>query len=165
MALVAVVPLTLMGLVNWLKIGTPFGLSEADQVWTQVNLHRRQYLAASGGSGFGLQFLPSTLTAYLQPGGLHFQSAFPWITLPTSPAHTVGNVILDDTLPDRQFHRVDAPDHPARGLGHDLCRSGHARSAGWHSPGCCWSPWWPLRRASCCSAIWPTGTWPTSCRS
>ncbi len=103
MALVAVVPLTLMGLVNWSKLGTPFGLSEADQVWTQVNHHRRQYLAASGGSGFGLQFLPSTLTAYLQPGGAHFQSAFPWITLPTSPAHTVGNVILDNTLPTDSF--------------------------------------------------------------
>ena len=37
MALIGVVPLTLMGLINWLKLGTPFGLSEADQVWTQVN--------------------------------------------------------------------------------------------------------------------------------
>lgn len=99
MALVAVVPLAVVGLVNWTKLGTPFGLSESDQVWTQINAHRRQYLAASGGSGFGLGFLPSTLTAYFQPGGVHLQSAFPWITLPTAPAHTVGHVILDDSYP------------------------------------------------------------------
>jgi hypothetical protein len=99
MALVAVVPMVVVGLVNWWKLGAPFGLSEADQIWTHINVHRRQYLAASGGSGFGLRFLPTTLTAYLQPGGLHLQSAFPWITLPTSPARPVGNVILDNTYP------------------------------------------------------------------
>jgi hypothetical protein len=99
MALAGAVPLAVVGLVNWLKLGTPFGLSEADQVWTHINAHRRRYLAASGGSGFGLGFLPSTLTAYLQPAGVHLQSAFPWVTLPTSPARTVGGAILDDTYP------------------------------------------------------------------
>jgi len=99
MVLAGVVPLAVVGLVNWLKLGTPFGLSEADQVWTHLNAHRRRYLAASGGSGFGLGFLPSTLTAYLQPVGVHLQSAFPWITLPTSPARTVGSAVLDDTYP------------------------------------------------------------------
>jgi hypothetical protein len=99
MALVAVVPMVVIGLGNWWKLGVPFGLSEADQIWTHINVHRQQYLAASGGSGFGIRFLPSTLTAYLQPGGLHLQSAFPWITLPTAPARPVGNVILDNTYP------------------------------------------------------------------
>jgi len=99
MGLIAVVPMAVVGVINWLKVGVPFGLSESDQVWTHINVHRQKYLAASGGSGFGLRFLPTTLTAYLQPGGVHFQSAFPWITLPTSPAHAVGNVILDDTYP------------------------------------------------------------------
>jgi hypothetical protein len=99
MALVAVVPMAVVGLVNWWKLGMPFGLSEADQIWTHINVHRQRYLAASGGSGFGLRFLPSTLTAYLQPGGVHLQAAFPWITLPTSPARTVGNVVLDNTYP------------------------------------------------------------------
>ena len=98
-ALAGLVPLAAVLFVNWAKLGTPFGLSEADQVWTHINAHRRAYLAASGGSGFGLGFLPSTLYAYLQPAGVHVQSAFPWITLPTSPARTVGSVILDDAYP------------------------------------------------------------------
>ncbi|MGP0108685.1 MAG: hypothetical protein ACLPR9_07460 [Acidimicrobiales bacterium] len=93
------VPLVIGCVVNWAKLGVPFGLSEADQVWTQVNAHRRLFLAANGGSAFGLRFLPSTLTAYLEPVGLHFQSAFPFITLPTTPARAVGNVILDQVYP------------------------------------------------------------------
>ena len=163
MALVGVVPLTLMGLINWLKLGTPFGLSEADQVWTQVNLHRRQYLAASDGSGFGLQFLPSTLTAYLQPGGLHFQSASRGSASHGARPH--GRPRHPRRHPaHRQFHRVDAPDLPARGLGHDLCVP--ARPIGRVAlTRVLRSLWWPLRRASCCSATWPTGTWPTSYRS
>ncbi len=98
-ALAGVIPLGAVLFVNWAKLGTPFGLSEADQVWTHINAHRRVYLAASGGSGFGLKFLPSTLLAYLDPAGVHVQSAFPWITLPTSPARAVGGAILDDSYP------------------------------------------------------------------
>ncbi len=99
MVVVGVVPLAIGGLVNWLKLGVPFGLSEADQVWTHVNAHRRAFLAANGGSTFGLRFLPSTLTAYFQPGGLHIQSSFPYLSLPTTPARAVGSVILDQTYP------------------------------------------------------------------
>lgn len=99
MALVAVVPLAVSALVNWAKFGIPFGLAESDQVWTRLNAHRRAYLAASGGSGFGLQFLPTTFDAYFSPVGLHLQSAFPWITLPTRPAPAVGNVVMDATYP------------------------------------------------------------------
>lgn len=93
------VPLIVMFVLDWVKFGQLFGFSEADQIWTQVNAHRRYFLAANGGSAFGLQFLPSTLTAYMNPGGLHLSSAFPYITLPTAPAHVVGNVVLDQTYP------------------------------------------------------------------
>jgi hypothetical protein len=99
MVAVAVVPTAVAATVNWLKLGMPFGLSEADQVWTQVNAHRRVFLAANGGSTFGLKFLPSTLTAYLRPDGLHFQSVFPYLTLPTGPAVAVGGVVLDQVYP------------------------------------------------------------------
>ena len=65
-AAAGLVPLAVVLFVNWAKLGTPFGLSEADQVWTQINAHRRVSTCAySGGNGFGLQFLPSTLAAYL----------------------------------------------------------------------------------------------------
>jgi hypothetical protein len=79
------------------KFGTAFGFSEAGQVWTQVNDHRRSFLAANGGSAFGAQFLPSTLLAYLQPSGIHFSTQFPFMSLPTTPARAVGHVVLDET--------------------------------------------------------------------
>ena len=97
--LAGLVPLVLSCAVNWAKLGTPFGLSEADQVWTHVNAHRRLYLAANGGSAFGFQFLPSTLYAYMQPAGVHIGSAFPFLSLPTAPAQAVGSVVLDQTYP------------------------------------------------------------------
>ena len=99
MVAVGLVPTAVAAAVNLAKLGTPFGLSEADQVWTQVNAHRRAFLAANGGSTFGLKFLPSTLTAYLRLDGLHLQSAFPYLTLPVAPASAVGGVILDQTYP------------------------------------------------------------------
>jgi hypothetical protein len=99
MVVVGLVPTAVAAAVNMAKLGSPFGLSEADQVWTQVNAHRRAFLAANGGSTFGLKFLPSTLTAYLRPDGFHLQSVFPYLTLPTGPAVAVGNVLLDETYP------------------------------------------------------------------
>jgi hypothetical protein len=93
------VPLIAEVASNVAKVGSPLSLVEADQVWTQLNAHRRLYLAANGGSAFGLKFLPSTLYAYMQPAGIHLGSTFPFISLPTSPASAVGKVILDETYP------------------------------------------------------------------
>jgi hypothetical protein len=91
--------LAVAGLVNWAKLGMPYGLSEANQVWTQVNAHRRLYLAANGGSAFALHFLPSTLDAYLNPLGIGVSSHFPFLGLPVRPPKAVGAVILDQTYP------------------------------------------------------------------
>ena len=55
--------------VTYAKFGTPVGLPMADQIWATVNAHRRYFLAANGGKAFSAGFLPSTLTAYLQPSG------------------------------------------------------------------------------------------------
>jgi hypothetical protein len=99
MAAVGLGAIVISAVINYLKLGMPFGLSEADQVWTHVNSHRRQFLAANGGSTFGFSFLPSTLTAYFRPTGIHFQTVFPYVTLPTTPARAVGSVILDETYP------------------------------------------------------------------
>ena len=54
LAAIAIGALALAGLVNWAKLGMPFGLSEADQVWTRINAHRRLYLASNGGNAFAL---------------------------------------------------------------------------------------------------------------
>ena len=91
------VPLGFSCAVNVAKFGVPVGLPMADQVWTMVNLHRRQFLAANGGSYYSPRFLPSTLSAYFQPVGVRFRSVFPFITLPPAPAPTIGNVVLDST--------------------------------------------------------------------
>ena len=96
---IGLIPLFIASFINWAKFGSPFALPLADQVWTQLNAHRRYFLASNGGKGFGLQFLPSTLVAYLQPGGVRFSDLFPFITLPAAPARAVGNVVLDQTYP------------------------------------------------------------------
>ena len=50
----------------------------------------------NGGREFDLAYLPSTLFAYLQPGGLRLTSLFPYITLPAGPTRTVGGILLDN---------------------------------------------------------------------
>ena len=97
--LAGLVPLAVMLAINAIKFGHLFGFSEADQVWTHVNAHRAQFLALNGGSSFGLRFLPTTLTAYFEPAGLHVSSAFPYFTAPSGPARAVGKVFLDQVYP------------------------------------------------------------------
>jgi hypothetical protein len=99
MFLVGMVPLAVSCVVTYAKFGIPFGLPMADQVWTSINAHRRYFLAANGGKAFSVAFLPSTLTAYFQPAGIHLTSVFPYVALPTSPARGVGSVVLDQTYP------------------------------------------------------------------
>ena len=77
--LAGLVPLVVVTMVNLVKFGGPLGFSEATQVWTSVNAHRRLYLKDNGGSAFSLHFLPSTLVAYLQPSGVHWSTVFPFI--------------------------------------------------------------------------------------
>jgi hypothetical protein len=84
--------------VTYAKFGTPIGLPMADQVWAQVNAHRRYFLAANGGKAFSFGFLPSTIVAYLQPFGIRFTTLFPYITTPTAPAAAI-HAVLDQTYP------------------------------------------------------------------
>ena len=97
--LTGLVPLVVVTAVNLVKFGGPLGFSEASQVWTSVNADRRVYLRDDGGSAFSLHFLPSTLTAYLRPTGVHWSTVFPFISLPTEPARAVGKVVLDEYYP------------------------------------------------------------------
>ncbi len=98
-ALAGLVPLAVNCLISYFKFGAFFGLPWTEQVFYQVNAHRRYFLAANGGSAFGPQFLPSTIAAYLQPFGIHFTSAFPFVSLPTAPARTYAGVVFDLTYP------------------------------------------------------------------
>ena len=95
--LAGAIPLAVNCTVTYLKFGLPFGLPMADQVWTQINAHRRYFLKTNGGKAFSVRFIPSTALAYLQPFGIHVSSVFPFVTLPTTPARAVGGVVLDQT--------------------------------------------------------------------
>ena len=120
MALVAVVPLALVGLVNWLKLGTPFGLSEADQVWTQVNPHRRRVSGRQWRQRLQPP-IPPVHTDRVPAAGRHS----PPVRVPVDhPSHVARPHCWQchprRNPPDRQLHCIDAPDHPSGGLGHRL---------------------------------------------
>ncbi len=100
MALVAVVPEVVSVTLNYLKFGTLInGLPLAQQVWTSENAHRRAFLAATGGKGYSFHFLPTTISAYLQPLGLRAEPTFPWLTLPIQPPHVFGGYTVDILYP------------------------------------------------------------------
>ena len=100
MAVVGLVPLAISNFVNWLKLGTLLsGLPLSDQVWTHVNAHRRAFLAATGGKGYSLHFVPTMVWGYLQPFGLRVQPTFPFLSLPVNPPHVFGGYIIDIVYP------------------------------------------------------------------
>ena len=84
-------------LVNWAKFRHPYLFPIEDQVWTQHSAHRRFVIAANGGGLEGLQFVRTTLTAYLRPDGVRFTSVFPFISPPADPPAPVGDVLLDES--------------------------------------------------------------------
>jgi hypothetical protein len=90
-------PLALGCYVTWAKFGYPFGLPMADQVWTRVDQHRQQFLAANHGKAFSPTFIPTTALAYLRPDGLRFTDVFPYVTLPARPPPVLGGVVMDMT--------------------------------------------------------------------
>ena len=62
----------------------------------------------TGGKGYSLRFIPSTLLAYFGPAGIRFTPVFPFITMPAAPATAVGRRRPRVAVPDLQRHRVDA---------------------------------------------------------
>jgi hypothetical protein len=103
MVAVGVVPFLVSCVVTYAKFGIPVGLPMADQVWATVNAHRRYFLAANGGRAFSFGFLPSTLTAYLQPFGIRVSGLFPFIAPPGAPAAWLAGAVLDQTYPTASF--------------------------------------------------------------
>ena len=65
-----VIPLVVGCAVNYSKFGVPFGVSTADQVWTQVNAYRRKFLASNHDAEEGTIFVPTNVFAYFLPDGL-----------------------------------------------------------------------------------------------
>lgn len=83
--------------VNWIRFRHPYLFPLEDQVFTHVNQHRRDALAANGGTLVGTQFLPTTINTYFNPSGIRFVDYFPWITLPAHPASALGDVVVDQS--------------------------------------------------------------------
>lgn len=99
-ALAAAIPIPVWCAINWLKFGTPFNsLPLSSQVWSHLNAHRREFLAASGGKGYSLHFTPTTLWSYFQPSGLRVQLTFPFFTLPVHSPNAIGGYIFDALYP------------------------------------------------------------------
>jgi hypothetical protein len=82
---------------NLAKFGTPFMFPLQEQVWTQVNAHRRVALAANGGGLTGPQFFWTGLANYFSPGGIRFVDYFPWVTLPAHNARAHGGAVIDQS--------------------------------------------------------------------
>jgi len=89
------IPLAIGCAVNYAKFGVLFGVSNFEQVWTQVNAYRREFLAANHDAEEGTVFVPTNIATYFRPDGLGFSRVFPYITLPTSPPTALGGVLFD----------------------------------------------------------------------
>lgn len=85
---------------NMYKFGHPYLFPLENQVWTSVNEHRREALAANGGTITGLQFFLTSLVNYFRPDGIRLVDYYPYITLPAEPAQAYGGAYLD------QFYRT-----------------------------------------------------------
>jgi hypothetical protein len=83
--------------VNMAKFGHPFLFPLQDQVWTQLNDHRREALAVNGGTITGTQFFATGLVTYFRLDGIRFVDYFPWVTFPAEPARAVGSAFIDQS--------------------------------------------------------------------
>ncbi len=88
-----IVPLLVGIMINYLKFRHPYMFPLQNQVWTQLNAHRREVLADNGGTLAGLQFFPSALVNYFRLDGIRFVDYFPWVTLPAEAADGYGAVL------------------------------------------------------------------------
>ncbi len=93
--LAGAIPLALSIAYNLHKFDHVYMFPLQDQVWTQVNAHRREALEANGGAITGLQFFPTAFRAYLWPTGIRFVDYFPWITLPARPPEAIDGAFVD----------------------------------------------------------------------
>ncbi len=84
-------------IVNYAKFEHIYMFPLDEQVWTQVNDHRRVALEANGGTLAGAQFFWTSLATYFSPTAIRFVDYFPWITFPADPPTAVGDVVLDQT--------------------------------------------------------------------
>lgn len=83
--------------LNMAKFSHPYLFPLEDQVWTQLNAHRREALLVNGGTITGMQFFTTGLLGYFRPDGIRFVEYFPWITFPAEPVRGVGDAFIDQS--------------------------------------------------------------------
>lgn len=92
------VPLALFAGLNVAKFGELSDVPWERQTFTRVSDDRAEFLDAHGGTFFGLDFIPSTLLAYLRPDGVRLDEDFPWIGFRTGDIgkrELAGGVLVD----------------------------------------------------------------------
>lgn len=89
------VPVAVGMAVNWAKFRHPFLFPIESQVFTSLNSHRRDAIAANGGDLFSPTMIWSTLVNYLRPDGIRFTTVYPFITLPDRIAPSYGGGFID----------------------------------------------------------------------
>lgn len=95
--LAGAVPLLLSIALNEYKFGTVYIFPLQDQVFTQLNAHRRAALAANGGGLTGPQFFTTSFMAYLRPDGIRFTDYWPFVSLPAHPAPSYNGAFIDQS--------------------------------------------------------------------
>ncbi|MCE2808042.1 MAG: hypothetical protein LW869_06335 [Actinobacteria bacterium] len=81
-------------LFNWLRFRSLFSVSNEDQVYSQIDEARKQFLAANNGRIVGPQFLPTTILRYFSPFAMDWQRMFPFVNF--GPLQRpVGGVVFD----------------------------------------------------------------------
>lgn len=90
----ALVPMALYCIVNEVRFANPIVFPTDRQRMSQINPQRMNFLSHSGGSYFGLQFIPTTVLQYLRPDALQFERIAPFIDFPRH-GHVVGDAVFD----------------------------------------------------------------------
>lgn len=99
LALATVAPVAAYASVNHAKFGTLFRIPIEDQVFSRLDPHRKEMLAANDNNYFRPVFIPTTALTYLRPDGIRLSKDFPFIYLPEQPPTPAGDVVFDRLYP------------------------------------------------------------------
>ena len=88
-------PIAIGMAVNWAKFRHPYLFPIDQQVFTSLNQHRRDAIAANGGDLFSPNMFGSTVVNYFRPDGIRFTGAFPFISLPGRIPPSYGGGFID----------------------------------------------------------------------
>ncbi len=91
--LASAIPVVAYCALNYAKFGTLISVPWDKQDFSSIDTARKVFLEEHG-SFFGLQFVPTTVTQYLNPIGIGFDRLYPWIAFPGRP-DPIGGVRFD----------------------------------------------------------------------